>query len=104
MAKQKDAAAQAETNATKAQNGKPAEEKPQRISVSDAAMRVIKDMSPGTEADADTLAQAVKEMVEESGGQVTAERARADLIAYAWTAAGFGIAEVVERITIKKTR
>jgi hypothetical protein len=61
-------------------------------------------MEGGTEVDANTLGQAVAEIVRESGGTVTDEKARADLIAYAYTAAGFGIAEVVERITIKKTR
>jgi hypothetical protein len=110
MAKNKDQASQIGTQANgnggqakPDANGK-AEEKPARISVSDACLRVIREMEAGTEADNSTLGQAVKELVEESGGQVTLERAKQDVVAYAWTAVGLGLCEVEESVTVKKIK
>jgi hypothetical protein len=104
MAKQKDPAAQAETKATQVQNGKSAEEKPARVSIPDAALKVVSELAPGTEVDLDTLTQAAVELVVESGGKVTADRMKADVRAYCETAKVFGVVEIQETVTVKKVK
>jgi hypothetical protein len=104
MAKQKDATVQTETNATKAQNGKPAEEKPARVSIPDAALKVVSELTSGTEVDLDTLTQAAVELVVEGGGRVTADRMKADVRAYCETAKVFGVVEIQETVVIRKVK